>query len=204
VWSTAFNPLRDGITMKASVAVVVAAVLLAVAYAMWSETSQVLINAQTGYIDLDIVLTGPDPWFYDPPYGYPYVSVSYTLAGSDPGNDGPPVLTLTLSNLYPGINYIVFDAARLRNDGTLPVRIKNCNFKFIGGSFTFGDVDYDGWLDIDVDVHKSPSGVGPPSPIILNPGEEAVLAIAFRVDSDAPEGASVTVQFTCDYEQAVP
>jgi len=199
VWSTAFNPLRDGISMKASVTVVVAAVLLAAAYAMWSETSQVLINAQTGYIDLDIVLTGPGPWFYVPSYVLPSPP---TLAGSAPGNDGPPVLTLTLSNLYPGINYIVFDAARLKNDGTLPVRIKNCNFKYIGGPFTSDDVDYNGWLDIDVDVHKG--GVGPPSPIILNPGEEAVLAIAFRVDSDAPEGASVTVQFTCDYEQAVP
>jgi len=47
-------------------------------------------------------------------------------------------------------------------------------------------VDYDGWLDIDIDVHKG--GVGPPKPITFNPGEVAVSAIAFRVDSDVPGG----------------
>jgi len=184
--------------MKTKITLIIAAlaVILGATYAAWSEEGGTNINVATGYIDLDFVITG-NPWFYVPKH----VSLSYTYTGSDPGNDGPPVLTLTLSNLYPGINYIVFDATRLRNDGTLPVRIKNCNFKFISGSFRFGDVDYDGWLDIDVDVYKN--GVGPPNPIILNPGEEAILAIAFRVDSNAPEGVSVTVQFTCDYEQAV-
>jgi len=201
VWSTAFNSPRDGITMKASMTVVVVAlaVILGVAFAMWSEEAQININAETGYIDLDIVFTG-GPWAFVPPY----VSVSYTLTGSASGNDGPPVLSLTLSNLYPDINYIVFDFSKLKNDGTLPVRITNCNFRYVAGPFG-GDVDYGSgvgeWLDIDIDVEKG--GVGPPSDIILNPGEEAVLAIRFRVDSDAPEGASVTVQFTCDYVQAV-
>jgi len=182
---------------KSTLITVALALILGAMYAAWSENSEISINVTTGYIDLDFVITG-NPWYYVPKH----VSVNYTNTGSDPGDDGQPVLTLTLSNLYPGINYILFGNTRLRNDGTLPVRIKNCNFKFIAGSFKFGDVDYDDWLDIDVDVSKG--AVGPPHDIILNPGEEAILAIAFRVDSDAPEGVSVTVQFTCVYEQAVP
>jgi len=187
--------------MKTKTTLVIAAlaVILGVAFAAWQEQATISVNAQTGYIDLDIV---PDeyPWKF---LGrFPRVRADYTLAGSDPGNDGPPVLTLTLSNLYPGINYIVF-SAKIKNDGTLPVKITNCNFKFVGGSFTFGDVDFS-WLDIEIDVDAHKRGVGPPRDIVLDPGEEAVLTIAIRVKSGAPEEASVTAQFTCDYKQAVP
>jgi len=202
----AFNPPRNGIPMRALVAVAAIAVLLAVAYALWGEQSQVSVSAQTGYIDLDFKVYG-NPWMKLG--GQRLLGLNYTLLGSEKGNDGPPVLILTLKNLYPfGYDsngtkrYIVFDSLRLVNDGTIPVNITGCNFTYMSGSFEFGDVDYGGWLELDVDLYKG--GRGPPSDVVLRPGESAVVAISIWVSDNATEGASVTVKFTCNYVQAVP
>jgi len=131
--------------MRALVAVAAIVVLLAVAYALWGEQSQVSVSAQTGYIDLDFKVDG-NPWMILG--GQRLLGLNYTLLGSEKGNDGPPVLILTLKNLYPfGYDsngekrYIVFDSLRLVNNGTIPVKITGCNFAYVGGSFEFGDVD---------------------------------------------------------------
>jgi len=183
------------------------AVLLAVAYALWGEQSQISVSAQTGYIDLDFKVYNNNPWMILG--GQRLLGLNYTLLGSEEGNDGPPVLILTLKNLYPfGYDsngtkrYIVFDSLNLTNDGTIPVKITGCNFTYMSGSFEFGDVDYKGWLELDVDLQKG--GKGPRSDVVLKPGESAVVAISIWVGDDAPEGASVTVKFTCNYVQAVP
>jgi len=220
--------------MKALVTVVAIAVLLAVAYALWSEQSQISVNAQTGYIDLDFKVEG-NPWqrvdgLKD------YLVLDYTLLGSEEGNDGPPVLILKLGNLFPfGYEgrddgrgnqsdqgqgkgqgkgqgrgqgqqrvrrYIVFDSLKLVNDGTIPVKITGCNFTYVEGSFKDNDVDYRGWLELDVDLHKG--NTGPPSDVVLRPGEFAIVKISIWVSDDAPEETSVTVKFTCNYVQAVP
>jgi len=192
--------------MRALIAVVAIVVLLAVAYALWGEQSQVSASAQTGYIDLDFEV-------YDNPWmklgNQRYLDLSYTLLSSEKGNDGPPVLILTLKNLYPfGYDgqskkrYIVFDSLRLVNDGTIPVKITECNFTYVSGSFEFDDVDYKGWLELDVDLQKD--GIGPRNDVVLGPGESAVVAISIWVSDNAPENASVTVKFTCNYVQAVP
>jgi len=192
--------------MRALVAVAAIAVLLAVAYALWGEQSQVSVSAQTGYIDLDFKVYG-NPWMILG--NQSYLGLSSTLLGSEEGNDGPPVLILTLKNLYPfgyekgKKRYIVFDSLRLVNDGTIPVKITGCNFTYMSGSFEFGDVDNKGWLELDVDLQRG--GRGPPrDDVVLKPGESAVVAISIWVSDNAPEGASVTVKFTCNYVQAVP
>jgi len=207
----AFNLSQNSTLMKALVTVVAIAVLLAVAYALWSEQSQISVSAQTGYIDLDFEVEGKKPWHrLDGLKGY--IGLNYTLQGSKRGNDGPPVLILTLTNLFPfGYEgkgqqkvkrYIVFDSLKLVNDGTIPVKITGCNFTYVSGSFEFDDVDYNGWLELDVDLHKGSEG--PPSDVVLEPGESATVKISIWVSDNATETASVTVKFTCNYVQAVP
>ena len=165
---------------------VVSALLLAAAFATWGEGAKVSVTASTGYIDADfkdVQISLKDP----------YVEVRYYLAGSDPGNDGPPTWYITVSNMYPKANATL--NARLYNDGTLPIKITNCNFTSIGGRFEFRDIDFDFDVQIDVDT---PTFL----PVILKPGEKLYVVVYLRGRPDAREGVSATVAFTCTYQQA--
>jgi len=102
--------------MKTKTTLIIAAlaVILGVAFAVWTEQATIQINAKTGYIDLD---------FTQVTYTCSsYMKCDYTgLTGSDSGNDGPPSVTLTLDNAYPRAE-ATFNI-RVYNDGTIPVTL---------------------------------------------------------------------------------
>ncbi|MCU7787026.1 hypothetical protein ODS41_03670 [Pyrobaculum sp. 3827-6] len=172
---------------------VVSALVLAAAFATWGEGAKVSEIASTGYIDADfkdVQISLKDS----------YVEVSYYLAGSDPGNDGPPTWYITVSNMYPNARATL--NARLYNDGTLPIKITNCNFTSIPGGFEFKDIDFDFDVQIDVDVHRDTPAARGSRAIILKPGERLYVVVYLRGRPDAREGVSATVAFTCTYKQA--
>ncbi|MEM5827748.1 MAG: hypothetical protein QXT46_07090 [Pyrobaculum sp.] len=172
--------------MKTTAVVAALAIALAAAFAAWQETATITINAQTGYIDLDFE-EGKWTWTAK------YVIYTAEVKGSESGNDGPPELVLKLLNMYPGASLTY--ATYLKNDGTLPVEVYNCNFKSIGGGFTFNDVDFDFEIQVDVDTFKG----GSAPPFVLKPGERAYVVIYIRGKDNAREGVEVEAVFKCDY-----
>jgi len=162
--------------MKTKTTLVIAAlaVILGVAFAMWSEEAQININAETGYIDLDftsVSKTGCSPYM-DCTAGTP--------TNSGPGNDGPPSVDLTLSNAYPGatatFNIVVY------NDGTIPVNVA-CSVSgdpqlTVTLSATNFSLDVGESYTLVVDISVATSGVG--------------------------EEASYSATVSCTYTQAVP
>jgi len=148
------------------------AVILGVAFAAWTEQATIQINAQTGYIDLDFtnveVSKCPD-----------YMKCSSTdLTGSTQNdNDGPPSVTLTLDNAYPGAK-ATFNI-QVYNDGTIPVKL-SCN------------VEKPDVLSVDVSAPSS-----------LEPQTSGMITVEITF-GDVDEGSSYSATVTCEYTQAVP
>jgi len=159
--------------MKTKTTLVIAAlaVILGVAFAVWTEQATIQINAQTGYIDLD---------FTQVAYTCSsYMSCSYTgLTGSDSGNDGPPSVTLTLDNAYPGAE-ATFNI-QVYNDGTIPVTL-SC------------DVNAPSELSVNVSAPSS-----------LDSQSSGTITVEITVGDGAQEEATYTATVTCTYTQAVP
>ena len=162
--------------MKTKTTLVIAAlaVVLGVAFAAWSETATIQVNAQTGYIDADfqkVQVTASS-----------YVDATYSTSGSASGNDGAPSLTVSISNAYPGAQVQVY--FEIYNDGTIPIRFTSCTAS--------GDTD-----------KLTVSGL-PTTPFTLNPGSAQSVTLTITAGSDVEEQQSYSVTIQCTYEQAVP
>jgi len=163
--------------MKTKTTLVIAAlaVILGVAFATWTETAYININAATGYIDLDftdVQNTACSPYMY---------CTAGDPTNSDPGNDDAPSVDLTLSNAYPGATATY--EIEVYNDGTIPVNVA-CS---VAG-------------DSQLIVTLSPSSYDD-----LEPGDSYTLVVDISVaTSGVDEEASYSATVTCTYTQAVP
>ncbi|MEM5827751.1 MAG: NEW3 domain-containing protein [Pyrobaculum sp.] len=163
--------------MKTKTTVVIAAlaIALAAAFAAWQETATIIVNAQTGYIDLDFTEV-------EVTYSSPYVDADIDeLSGSlyPNVNDGEPSVKLVIKNAYPGaeVKYKI----TAYNDGTIPVNIM-CS------------VDAPQVLTVTI----SPSEVKD-----LKPGESVDLIVTV-VAGDVEEESEYEATVSCTYSQAVP
>ncbi|MCU7787027.1 NEW3 domain-containing protein [Pyrobaculum sp. 3827-6] len=157
---------------KTTIVITALAIALAVAFAAWSETATIQVSASTGYIDLDF--QNVDVAYSD------YVTVTTSTTGSDSGNDGPPTLTVTINNAYPGASVdVTFD---MYNDGTIPVNIR-CEVK----------------APSELTVTISPDTVND-----LKPGSSQSATLKIVAGDNVEEQKTYSATVTCTYSQAVP
>jgi len=166
--------------MKTKTTLVIAAlaVILGVAFATWTETATIQINAETGYIDLDFTSVTNTACS-------DYMECNYdSLLHSGPGNDGAPSVVLTLSNAYPGATATY--EIEVYNDGTIPVNV----------------------VCAVVVAYSDPQLIvtlNPPSYSNLEPGDYYTLTVDISVaTSDVGEESNYSATVTCTYTQAVP
>jgi len=165
--------------MKTKTTLVIAAlaVILGVAFATWTETATIQINAETGYIDLDFTDVQNTACS-------PYMDCDYdALLHSDAGNDGAPSVTLTLDNAYPGATATY--QIEVYNDGTIPVNVVCAVAAYSNPQLI---------------VTLNPSSYSN-----LGPGDSYILVVDISVaTSGVAEEASYSATVTCTYTQAVP
>ncbi|ACB39915.1 hypothetical protein [Pyrobaculum neutrophilum] len=162
--------------MKSTITIAALAIVLAVAFAIWQETATISVNAQTGYLDADFQNVQVDR--------SPYVTAEAKTAGSDAGNDGPPSLTVTVTNAYPGASVTVsFD---VYNDGTIPLR-----FRWTACTIS-GDT---GYLKV--------SGM-PTSDTTLDLGATQKVTLTITAADNVEEQKTYSLTIQCPYQQAVP
>jgi len=154
---------------KTTLTIAALAVILGVAFATWTETATININAATGYIDLDftnVANTACSPYMTCTPG---------TPTNSAPGNDDPPSVDLTLSEAYPGATATF--TIDVYNDGTVPVNV---------ACYTSGDTEM-------LLVTLSPAN------FYLDTSSSQTLTVSITVgdvDEEATYSVTVTCEYT--------